>query len=106
MKSKFILVLTFLFQFCFGQLDTEHWFAPVSDKARNGNDFQSLFFSTNETTPFDVFIYNNNSQIGQVTISKGNPAKFRIYDRENIITINPSKLFTPTTMGLYCSLTI
>ncbi|MBP7173423.1 MAG: T9SS type B sorting domain-containing protein [Cloacibacterium sp.] len=102
MKSKFILVLTFLFQFCFGQLDTEHWFAPVSDKARNGNDFQSLFFSTNETTPFDVFIYNNNSQIGQVTISKGNPAKFRIYDRENIITINPSKLFTPTTMGLYC----
>ncbi|SFI40363.1 T9SS type B sorting domain-containing protein [Halpernia frigidisoli] len=101
--KKFLafLFFTFFIVKSFAQLDTEHWFAPMMDRVKNGNYQQSLYFSTNSTTAFPVTIYNNNIAIGTVTISKGNPKSFS-FDRKYIITINQSDLFTPNTLGLYC----
>lgn len=102
MKYKYTLFLTFFFHFCFGQLDTEHWFAPMFDRSQTGRNYQSLYFSTNETVPFEVKIYNNNVEIGNVMVSKGNPIKFPIINREQIITTNMDELFIANSMGLYC----
>ena len=103
MKRLFSIVfIFFLYLISYAQLDTEHWFAPMVDRVKNSNYYQTLYLSTNETTPFTVTIYNNNTVIGTKTISKGSPQKFTIPDREQIITTLNSKVFTPNTMGLYC----
>lgn len=102
MKKTFsFLLFLFLFAKTFAQLDTEHWFAPMIDRVSNGKYVQSIYFSTNSTTPFPVTIYNNNIAIGTVTVSKGNPKKFTV-PRQYIITTNGEDLFKPNTMGLYC----
>ena len=93
--------LVFFITKSFAQLDTEHWFAPMMDRAQTGNYVQTLYFSTNSVTPFNVTIYNNNTSIGIVNISKGNPKKFDV-SRNYMITTSQINLFTPTTMGLYC----
>ena len=103
MKKFLSLFLVFLMFFSvFGQLDREHWFAPMVDRTGNPNPFQKLYLSTNRTTPFPVNIYNNNILIGTVTISKGNPQKFDV-PRNFIITTLQSDLFTPITKGLHVS---
>ncbi len=98
-------ILSFLFIFCifmftYAQLDREHWFAPMVDRTGNPNPYQKLYLSTNRTTPFPVSIYNNNTLIGTVNISKNNPQKFDVL-RDYIITTQQADLFTPTTKGLY-----
>ncbi|WP_027381182.1 T9SS type B sorting domain-containing protein [Chryseobacterium daeguense] len=100
---KKILSFLFIFYFftsTFAQLDREHWFAPMVDRTGNPNPFQKLYLSTNRTTPFPVSIYNNNTLIATVNISKGNPQKVDIL-RNYIITTLQADLFTPTTKGLY-----
>lgn len=100
---KKVLSILFIFYFLsslFGQLDREHWFAPMVDRTANPNPFQRLYLSTNRTTPFPVNIYNNNTIIATVTISKGNPQKIDI-PRDMIITTQQTDLFTTTTKGLY-----
>ena len=88
------------------QYDTEHWFAPMVDRTQNPNQVQRLYFSTNETTPFKVDIYNNNAIIGSVTISKNAPQYYQIPTR-NIIIVSPTDLnpaldlFTPVNKGIY-----
>lgn len=99
-KLLSLLLFTFLIIKTFAQLDTEHWFAPMMDRVDNGDEVQTIYFSTNVTTPFPVTIYNNNLAIGTVTVSKGNPQKFSV-PRPFIITIDDTKLFKPTTMGIY-----
>lgn len=102
MLKKFILFFIFLsiYSTCFGQLDREHYFAPMVDRTGNPNHFQKIYLSTNRTTPFAVTIYNNNVVIGTVTISKGSPQKFDV-QRQYIITTQQSDLFTPITKGLH-----
>lgn len=96
--SFFLLLLSL--SSLFAQLDREHWFAPMVDRTGNPNQFQTLYLSTNRTTPFPVNIYNNNVIIGTVNISKGNPQKFDV-PRPFIITTQQADLFTPTTKGIY-----
>lgn len=98
-------ILSFLFIFYIfisvsGQLDREHWFAPMVDRTGNPDQYQKLYLSTNRTTSFPVSIYNNNILIGTVNISKNNPQKFDVL-RAYIITTQQTDLFTPTTKGLY-----
>lgn len=98
-------ILSFLFIFhiftsVFAQLDREHWFAPMIDRSGALNPYQKLYLSTSRATPFPVSIYNNNTLIGTVTISKNNPQKFDVL-RDYIITTKQTDLFTPTTKGLY-----
>ncbi|SHK04352.1 T9SS type B sorting domain-containing protein [Epilithonimonas mollis] len=106
--NKSLLILLFFITSInlFGQLDTEHWFAPMVDRTANPNTVQRIYMSTNETTPFKVEVYNNNVIIGTVTISKNNPKYYEISNRSMIIarppSFNPSSdLFKPVNKGIY-----
>lgn len=104
----FLLFLTFSSNI-FAQLDREHWFAPMMDRSGQTNPYQSIYMSTNETTPFKVDVYSNNVIIGTVTISKNNPGKYSLTDtalgstvnRSKIITKLQSDLFKPIGKGIY-----
>jgi gliding motility-associated-like protein len=84
----------------YSQLDREHWFAPMMSRNDQGIQYQTLYMSTSDETPFNVDIYNNNTVIGSVMISKGNPGKFDV-PRQYIITTEADSLFVVGTMGLY-----
>ncbi|QBO58121.1 T9SS type B sorting domain-containing protein [Chryseobacterium salivictor] len=103
MKKLLLFLFSFIFFISFAQLDREHWFAPMVDRVRNTSQYQSIYLSTNETTPFKVDIYHNNIVVASVNISKNNPVKYSIPNaqRNRIITTNQSDLFTPVAMGLY-----
>ncbi|MDR6405754.1 MULTISPECIES: T9SS type B sorting domain-containing protein [Chryseobacterium] len=103
--KRFLLSLVLVFltiNTLFAQRDTEHWFAPMMNRTglTGGTNSQSIYFSTDSTTPFEVTIYNNNNPIGTVTISKGDP-KVYVVPVGNIITTSQADLFTPITKGLY-----
>ena len=60
--KKLLLLAFLIFSFTSkAQLDREHWFAPMVDRANTGNSVQRIYMSTNETTPFKVDIFNNNA---------------------------------------------
>ena len=99
-KLYFLCFFMLLSCLTFAQLDRKHWFAPMVDRTGNPFQHQTLYLSTNRTTPFPVKIFNNNVQIASVTISKGNPQKYNV-PRDFIITTNQNDLFTPTSKGLY-----
>lgn len=84
----------------FAQLDTEHWFAPMMTRVEFSTPQHFLFFSTNESVPFKVKIYSHNQEIGQVTISKGNPQRFTLY-KQYIITEDEKELFKTSRLGVY-----
>lgn len=103
MKKILQILLIFIASInLFGQLDREHWFAPMYDGQSNKSGYeQFLHLSTNETTPFTVYIYTNNNLIEQRTISKGSPAVVEI-PRHYIITDDDSyELNKVMTKGLY-----
>lgn len=58
-----------------------------------------LYLSTNETTPFSVQIYNNNTVFSTVQVSKNNPVQVTI-PSNYMIASTPSNLFTQRSMGL------
>lgn len=99
-KSLLTFVLIFLtINTLFAQRDTDHWFAPYYDSSSSSyNHF--LYFSTDSTTPFEVKIYNNNIQIGTVTISKGNPQTFLV-PTQYIRTVASSNAAVPNNMGIH-----
>lgn len=102
--KKFLLTFALIvsaINVLFAQRDTDHWFAPMSARPTNLiSPQQALYFSTDSVTPFPVSIYSNNTVIGTVTISKGNPQTFTI-PLTNMIASNTGELFTPGTKGLY-----
>jgi gliding motility-associated-like protein len=100
MKKYFAFLFVFLYHFVFSQLDTEHWFAPMSARAGMGQVQSYLYLSTNDTTPFPVQIYNDNILISTVTVSKGNPQKVNI-PASYMMTTSPLDIFAPNGMGLY-----
>lgn len=82
------------------QRDTEHWFAPMRDRANSSSLQQTLFLSTDSVTPFSVQIFNNNTVIGTVTISKGNPGTY-VVPKANIIATTDAECNSVSTKGLY-----
>lgn len=100
MKKLLLTICTFLCLLFNAQLDTDHWFAPMAAKAGSNNLEGYLYLSTNEATPFDVQIFNNNTLYTTVQVSKGNPAQV-IIPNYFLITTNQSDLFTPNSMGMY-----
>jgi len=100
MKKILLTFCTFLCLFANAQLDTDHWFAPMSAKAGVINLEGYLYLSTNETTPFSVQIFNNNTLYTTVQVSKGNPIQVPI-PNDFLITPDQNQLFTPNSMGLY-----
>ncbi len=99
MKKIFSLLLFFYGLFGFAQLDTDHWFAPIPARAGIGGYEGYLYLSTNETTPFQVTIYSNNSVFTTTTISKGNPAQISI-PSNLMMGLPQADLFTSSTKGL------
>ncbi len=101
MKKILLFLLFLIFSTnTFAQLDREHWFAPMIDRTSNPDQYQTVYMSTNETTPFKVDIYNNNVVIGSVTISKNNPGKYNV-PRTYIITTNTGDAFRSVSKGIY-----
>lgn len=101
MKKFYVLLLIFLFASkAAGQMDTEHWFAPMSQKAMTGNDFTFLYLSTNETVPFLVKVESDNQVIDSVQLSKGKPAKIRLGETVLKAT-GGNSVRTVTTKGLH-----
>ncbi|MBM7418555.1 MULTISPECIES: gliding motility-associated C-terminal domain-containing protein [Chryseobacterium] len=99
MKRFLLIICTF---WCFilnAQLDTEHWFAPMSAKAGTGGLEGYLYLSTNETVPFSVQIFNNNTLYTTVQVSKNNPTQV-IIPNNFLIASAQNQLFTPNNMGL------
>lgn len=102
MKKLFtFLLFLFFITKIFAQFDTEHWFAPIADASGGSEAQQYIYVSTNESTPFNVEIYSNNSIIGTISnLSKGNPQKFYI-PREYIITTKSDEINSKTSLGLH-----
>ncbi|MCS3530714.1 gliding motility-associated C-terminal domain-containing protein [Chryseobacterium sp. JUb7] len=99
MKKILLTVCLFIGLFFKAQLDTEHWFAPMSAKA-GINGFEGyLYLSTDETTPFPVQIFNNNTLYTTVNVSKGSPVQV-IIPNQFMVTATQSQLFTQNNMGL------
>ncbi|HAI81431.1 MAG TPA: hypothetical protein DCL65_10430 [Chryseobacterium sp.] len=103
MKKLLLLLFALISIATSAQLDREHWFAPMVDRVGNGAQFQSIYMSTPETTPFKVDVYFNNTVVGSITISKNNPDRYEIPStlRRRIITTLQSDLFKPVAMGFY-----
>ncbi|MDN4012859.1 gliding motility-associated C-terminal domain-containing protein [Chryseobacterium gambrini] len=99
MKKFLLIFCSFFYLILNAQLDTEHWFAPMSASSLQGTPECYLYLSTNETTPFSVQIYNNNTVFSTVQVSKNNPVQVTI-PNNYMIASTPSNLFTQRSMGL------
>ena len=94
---SFVLIL-FGMSTLFAQRDTEHWIAPYY--ASTTGYTNALYLSTDSTTPFDVKIYNNNTLLTTVTISKGNPQSYTV--SANLISATTaSEALQIITKGIY-----
>ena len=99
MKKFLLIFCSFFYLILNAQLDTEHWFAPMSASSLQGTPECYLYLSTNETTPFSVQIYNNNTVFSTVQVSKNNPVQVTI-PSNYMIASTLSNLFTQRSMGL------
>lgn len=100
MKKFLLAFCTFFCLLVNAQMDTEHWFAPMSASNLLGTPKGYLYLSTNETVPFTVQIFNNNTVIFTVQLSKGHPVVQPI-SNSMMIASTASNLFKSVPMGLY-----
>lgn len=100
MKKLLLTICTFFCLLFNAQLDTDHWFAPMASKVGDAGLQGYLYLSTNETTPFSVQIFNNNTLYTTVQVSKGNPTQVSI-PNNFLITTDQQDLFIPNSMGMY-----
>lgn len=100
MKRFLLLICTFFYLIGNAQLDTEHWFAPMSASSIQGTPECYLYLSTNETVPFTVQISNNNTVFSNIQVSKGNPVQVTV-PNHFMIASTLSNLFVQRNMGLH-----
>lgn len=100
LRNIFTFFLTLFSLFSSAQMDTEHWFAPMFSNYTSAANYQAVYLSTSETTPFPVKIYSGNSLIGTVSLSKGAPQIFEI-PRQYIITEAVNEVSTIQQKGLH-----
>ena len=100
MKKIFTLFFAIFYLLGNAQLDTDHWFAPMSARAGISNLESLLYLSTNETTPFTVSIFNNNGLFTTAQVSKGNPVAVPI-PGDFMMATDQFELFTPSTKGMF-----
>lgn len=100
MKKFLLIFCTFFYLIFNAQLDTEHWFAPMSASSLQGTPECYLYLSTNETIPFPVQISNNNVVFSTVQVSKGNPVQVTV-PNSYMIASTLSNLFIQRNMGLH-----
>ncbi len=100
MKKFLLIFCTFFYLIFNAQLDTEHWFAPMSASSLQGTPECYLYLSTNETVPFPVQIFNNNLVFSTVQVSKGNPVQVTV-PNGYMIASTLSNLFAQRNMGLH-----
>lgn len=102
MKKFLLAFCSFICLIVNAQLDSEHWFAPMSASSLQGNAQPRcyLYLSTNETTPIPVQVFNNNTVFANVQVSKNNPVELTI-PSNYMIASTPNNLFTQNTMGLH-----
>ncbi|KMQ59273.1 hypothetical protein ACM46_19260 [Chryseobacterium angstadtii] len=100
MKKFLLAICAFLFLTVNAQLDTEHWFAPMSASSLQGAPQCYLYLSTNETVPFSVQVSNNNTVFSTVQVSKGNPVQLTV-PSSYMIASSAGSLFTQNNMGLH-----
>lgn len=100
MKKILSIIFAIVCLSAHAQMDTEHWFAPMAARSGTAGLQSFLYLSTNETTPFPVQIYNNNTLYNTVQVSKGNPVQVSI-PAYFLLATNQGDLFTPTSMGMY-----
>ncbi|KFC19767.1 hypothetical protein IO90_10990 [Chryseobacterium sp. FH1] len=82
-------------------MDVEHWFAPMANNyGSSSSNYQAVYLSTKETTPFLVEIYSAGNLIGNETIAKGSPAVFKI-PKQYIVTNEDSDRLSVLNKGLH-----
>ncbi|WP_405413867.1 gliding motility-associated C-terminal domain-containing protein [Maribacter sp. Asnod1-A12] len=82
-----ILFLFFTITGTFAQLSDIHYLPPLRQRATDMN-FQAVYLSTPETTPFDVYIYEGTSNTPDiVSVSNANPFVYALTDGNNNITM-------------------
>ena len=83
-KKAFLLIIFLLSGVFYAQLDSEHYLPPlkqVSNQAAIRE--QAVYFSTPETTPFDIEIYVGSSPTPLLTITGLAKGSGKIFDRSN-----------------------
>ena len=110
MKRLLLIILCTFFSVTnlFAQKDTDHYFAPMVNRASSSatDPKQTLYMSTDSVTPFEVSIMSNGVVIGTKLISKGNPGNFLVLAQYIMLTSaldQEASLYTPITKGLHLS---
>ena len=84
--SFLVLLCTLLSLRTFGQLDNEHYLPPLKQVSNNAAiQQQAIYFSTPETTPFNIKIFRGSNTTEIVTITgleKGSP---KIFDSTTVV---------------------
>jgi len=99
------VLLFFTFNTIFAQKDTEHWIAPYFVNTSVGSFTNTLYVSSDSTTPFDVKVYTNDANGAQtllttLSVSKNNPKTYTV--AANVIyTTSSSEAGVPVQKGLY-----
>jgi hypothetical protein len=92
----------FLHFFCLivnAQLDTEHWFAPMSASSLQGTP-NAICTVYQRNDSFSVQISNNNIVISTVQVSKNNPVQITIPN--NFMIASTSSTFYTKFNGITC----
>ncbi|MCA6069272.1 T9SS type B sorting domain-containing protein [Chryseobacterium sp. RG1] len=106
--KRFLLsfvLLFFTFNTLFAQKDTEHWIAPYFVNTSVGSFTNTLYVSSDSTTPFDVKVYSNDANgvqtlLTTLSVSKNNPKTYTVA-ASAIYTTSTSEAGVPVQKGLY-----
>ncbi|WP_312825079.1 T9SS type B sorting domain-containing protein [Epilithonimonas sp.] len=100
-KKVYFLFFIYINVFAYAQLDLEHWFPPYFRTSPYDITQLSVYISTDKEDSFPVKIYNNNTLISTITVSKDSPVEFPVPKISMIEASSVLRTMVPTTMGLH-----